>query len=407
MKRKLTTNSRLVNELFANYVSTFTAFCELINNSLQAGAKNISIDIDYTPDSELHPLIIKKIKIKDDGTGVHVDDITKTILEIGTASKDGGKGIGRFAAFQIGQQITINTIGFSQESKSYSKVEIPLSAEMFGKNLNVTEVDIDTNEELLDGKHTTYYEVQVDNLYTSVVTDSEPRKKIIDKFLEANIRDAIFERYPLKIFNKEVVFNINGNPIDPKNFIIGDPEKKIKTYTDKKGDDHKVFFNHIHIKGMDRIKVFLTTNNAGIETIATGFEYDAIWLSPKIGGWFVYVQSDTLPADMYRNIDLDGMDENIKQYRSFIKEELNNFFKEKNKEFDNFTEKLKGDDYYPYKESSSSQSKVLLFDKLAYLVEDKYHILNNQDRLREIIYPLIDRTIANGELDKILRGILS
>lgn len=32
MARKLTTNSRLVNELFANYISTFTAFCELINN---------------------------------------------------------------------------------------------------------------------------------------------------------------------------------------------------------------------------------------------------------------------------------------------------------------------------------------------------------------------------------------
>ena len=43
MKRKFTTNSRLVNELFANYISTFAAFCELINNALQAGAKNIWI----------------------------------------------------------------------------------------------------------------------------------------------------------------------------------------------------------------------------------------------------------------------------------------------------------------------------------------------------------------------------
>ncbi|WP_291275313.1 type I restriction enzyme HsdR N-terminal domain-containing protein, partial [Flavobacterium sp.] len=62
--------------------------------------------------------------------------------------------------------------------------------------------------------------------------------------------------------------------------------------------------------------------------------------------------------------------------------------------------------FYPYKEKSSSQSKVILFDKLAYLVEDKYNILNDQNRLREIVYPLIDRTISNGELDKILRSIL-
>jgi len=71
MKRKFTTNSRLVNELFANYISTFAAFCELINNSIQAKAKNIWINIDYTPESEvLNPLVIKGISIKDDGTGV-------------------------------------------------------------------------------------------------------------------------------------------------------------------------------------------------------------------------------------------------------------------------------------------------------------------------------------------------
>lgn len=60
MERIFTTNSRLVNELFANYVSTFAALCELINNSIQASAKNIWLDIDYTSDEEINPLIIKK-----------------------------------------------------------------------------------------------------------------------------------------------------------------------------------------------------------------------------------------------------------------------------------------------------------------------------------------------------------
>jgi DNA mismatch repair ATPase MutL len=80
MKRKFTTNSRLVNELFANYISTFSAFCELINNSIQAKAKNIRINIDYTKDTELHPLVIKKIDIKDDGIGVHVNELKEKIL---------------------------------------------------------------------------------------------------------------------------------------------------------------------------------------------------------------------------------------------------------------------------------------------------------------------------------------
>lgn len=406
MKRKFTTNSRLVNELFANYISTFTAFCELINNSIQAGAKNIWIDLEYTKPDEFHPLLIKKITIKDDGFGVHIKEIEKKILDIGTANKDGGKGIGRFAAFQIGKTIEIETIGFDSAKKSFSKVNIPLKFEYFSGNINVSEIDIETKEEILKGKHATYYSVSISDLYDSTITEQEPKKKIIDKFLEDKIEDSIFERYPLKTFNNEISFFINGKKIDPKDFVMGFPVKKSIKYIDKKGVEHEVFFDFMQIKKIDRIKVFLTTKNAGIQTIASGFEYDAFWLTPKIGGWFIYIGSNTLNSDLYRNIDLDGLDENVKHYKEFVKTQLNEFFKEKNSEFDNFTEKLKRDEFYPYREKSSSRSKVILFDKVAYLVEDKYHLLNEQNKLREIIYPLIDRTISNGELDRILRSIL-
>lgn len=406
MKRKLTTNSRLVNELFANYISTFAAFCELLNNSLQATAKNIWINIDYTKPSELHPLIIKKIVVKDDGWGVHINELEHKILDIGTANKEGGKGIGRFAAFQIGKQIEIETIGYSDQDKTYSKAIVPLNFDSFGRNINVTDVNIETKEEILSSKHNTYYQVTVSELYDSTVTDNEPKKKIIDKFLKAHIEDAIFERYPLKIFNGEVNIHINKKQILPSDFVIGEPTKKILPYEDKKGKSHEIKFNFMQIKNIDKRKVFLTTLNAGIQTIATGFEYDAEWLSPKIGGWFIYVSGDTLPSDMYRNIDLDGLDEEVKHYKAFIKNQLNEFFKEKNKEFDNFIDKLKKDEYYPYKETSSSKSKIMVFDKLAFLVEDKYNLLNEQNKLREIVYPLIDRTISNGEFDQILRSIL-
>ena len=407
MGRKLTTNSRLVNELFANYISTFTAFCELINNSIQAKSKNIWIDLDYTPEDEIHPLVIKNISIKDDGVGVHISEIEHKLLDIGTANKEGGKGIGRFASFQIGQKIDIETVAYSTEEKTFSKVMIPLSFDSFGKNINVSEVEIETKEEVLKGtNHSPYYKVNISNLYSSNVTDTEPKKKIIDKFLKGNIEDAIFERYPLKIFNKEINIFINKKKLDPTEFVIGNPIKKSITFTDSKGKEHKILFDFMQIKKFEKIKVFLTTQNAGLNTIANGFDYDANWLSPKIGGWFVYISSKTLSADIYRNIDLDDLDPEWKKFREFIKENLNLFFKEKNKEFDNFSEKLKNDEYYPYKEKSSSASKVILFDKLAYLVEDKYHILNEDNKLREIVYPLIDRTISNGELNKILGSIL-
>lgn len=407
MNRKLTTNSRLVNELFANYISTFAAFCELMNNSVQAKAKNIWIEIDYTKESELHPLAIKKISIKDDGKGVHTSEIDNKLLDIGTTNKDGGKGIGRFASFQIGQEIEIETIGYNDADKTFSKTNIPLSFKSFGNNINVSEINIPTEEKILTGKnHNTYYQVSISNLYPSSIKDKEPKKKIIDKFLKENIADAIFERYPLKIFNKEVTFHINGQPLNPTDFVINKPIKVASTFTDTKGKDHKILFDFMQIKKVQKIKVFLTTQNAGLNTIAGSLEYDASWLSPKIGGWFIYVTSPTVSADIYRNIDLDDLDPDWRKVREFIKDKLNIFFKERNIEFDNFSENLKNDIFYPYKEKSSSQSKVILFDKLAYLVEDKYHLLKDNNLLREIIYPLIDRTISNGELNGILTSIL-
>lgn len=407
MERTFTTNSRLVNELFANYISTFAALCELINNSIQADAKNIWLNMEYIPEEELSDLVIREIEVKDDGRGVYVDELENKILDIGTYNKEGGKGIGRFAAFQIGKSVEIETIGFSQQKNNFSKIVIPLQFDSFGKNINVSEVKIKTKEKILKGtNHSTYYKVTITDLYGSDVTEKETRKKIIEKMLKNNIADAIFERYPLKIFNHDIIFHINGKKIDPNDFVKGSPTSKAIIYNDLKGKVHEIQFQFFNIKNIEKRKVFITTQNAGIQTIASGFEFDAEWLSPKIGGWFIYVSAKTLSQDIYRNVLLDEMDEEVRNFKSFIKEQLTKFFREKNIEFDNFLDKLRKDTYYPYREKSSSKSKTALFDKLAFLVEDRYNLLNEQNRLREIIYPLIDRTISNGELDKILKNIL-
>ncbi|MDR6571038.1 ATP-binding protein [Chitinophaga ginsengisegetis] len=409
MKRKVSATTRLLHDLFTQYQSTFLAFCELINNSIQADAKNIDITIDYAKDHELSPTIIRKIVVKDDGIGVHQNLIQDRLLDFGDSTKKGGKGIGRFAALQIGSDVEIETIGFDKEGNGFSKAIIPFSEQYIKSVKKIEDLEIDTDESLLKGKHNTYYKVTINNIYDPAVTGKNQKRKVSERLLKDNIQNAIFERYPIVIFNKSIKFKINGEYLKPEQFIEGKPEKVAVIFKDKKAKEHNLFFTYIQLKStIDEIRVFLTTKNAGIDTIVSGFQFDADWISPKSKGWFVYIHSDVLETDLYRNLDMDGLDDNIHHFKAFIKDKLNHFFKGKNKEYEDFVIKLKKDSFYPYKESSNatSKSKIVLFDKVAYLVEERYNLFTTNKQLREIIYPLIDRTITTGELDKILQKIL-
>ena len=408
MERKFITHSRVINDLFAQYSNTFIAFCELMNNSLQAKSKNIYITIDQAREDELTPTLVKQIIIKDDGIGVCESEFSYKILHIGTDAKNGGKGIGRFAALQIGSSATIETVGYDEINKQFTKTSLSITEDFFKSHKDISKIPINTTDEVLTGKHNTYYQVTINNLYSTSRTDIDKKKKLDENLLVDKIMDAIFVRYPVKIFNKDVNFYVNGSYLNPTDFVVGNPYKPKTTYIDKKGVPHDIFFTYLNIKSsVPTIKVFLTVGNAGINTVAASFEFDAQWLSPKIGTWFVYIDSELFTTDMLRNFDFGDLDENGKHIRSFIKDHLNNFFKEKNKEFDNFKTNLRNDVYYPYKSgSATSNSKVIIFDKLAYLVEEKYHILNEQSSLREIVYPLIDKSIASGSFKNILSSIL-
>lgn len=410
MLRKVSATTRLIHELFTQYQSTFLAFCELINNSIQAEAKNISITVDYADEKDVSPIPIKEIIIKDDGIGVFQDEIQDKLLDFGDSRKKGGKGIGRFAALQIGSEVFIETVGYSQERDKFSKAIIPFSEQYFRSVKKIEQLEINTDEQILEGKrHKTYYQVTIKKIYDQLITGKNQKRKISERLLKPNIEDAVFERYPIPIFNRSVKFRVNGKELKPEQFIHGKPEKVASKFKDKKGKEHELLFTYIHLKStIDEIRVFLTTKNAGIDTIVSGFEFDAEWLSPKSKGWFVYIHSDALDTDLYRNLDLDGLDDNTHLFKTFIKDKLNSFFKAKNREYEDFLKKLKNDNHYPYREQSkaTSKSQVLLFDKVAYLVEERYNLFSANKHLREIVYPLIDRTITTGELNSILQKIL-
>lgn len=408
MKRKLTTNSRVVKDIFAQYRDTYVALCELVNNSIQAEASRIDIEIDYAKEDELSKTIIKSLKIKDNGIGVNLSEVDDKLLNIGTESKTDGKGIGRFASLQLGKDINIETVGYDDSLKKFTRSTIPLKSEYFSNGKNIGEIEVDTIEETLEGKHNTYYQVEINEFYDSVETEGQPKKKVCEKLLYPKIKDAFFETYPILIFNSKVKFFINNEYINPQDYVDGEPERKKTKFTDKKGKEHDVFFTYFKLKAdVGKIKTFLTVKNSGVDTIAGTLEYNADWLSPNIGSHFIYVSSDLFTVDMFRNLDISEMDESLKQLTEFIKETLNGYFKSKNKEYDDFTERLRKDIYYPYKDKeAASQSEEIVFDKLAYLVEEKHHLLNKKNELRELVYPLIERSIENGDLTNILKHIL-
>ena len=122
VKKKITTNSRVLSDLLTKYKNTFHALCELITNSIQAKAKEIKIEIEYARKNSLASSPIKSITLTDNGHGVPINQFENKILEVGTTAKADGQGIGRFGALQIGSKIEIDTIAWDETIEKFTRV---------------------------------------------------------------------------------------------------------------------------------------------------------------------------------------------------------------------------------------------------------------------------------------------
>lgn len=402
---QISTNSRVIKDLLTKYKDTFTAMCELINNSIQAKANKIDLTIDYNTSLSLKSLI-SKITLKDNGIGVTSSDFKKKILEIGTDVKKGGQGIGRFGALQLGEKLTIETVGYDNSTKKYTKVVFPLDASQITSSLSKVNFEYDT-ENL--AKSSTYYKVTIENLHHNKQEKVFKKNQISEHFLQQNINQAIFEKYPFKVFNKEVQFSINGNQLNPKDFVIGEPSIKKTEFIDKKGNPFEFSFRFYEINSqLNKVKVFFCIDNAGIQTVAHEYTYSSDWYTPDLGTWFIYIESPFFNGDLFRNIDMDGLgDDEIKNLKEFTKDTINEFFKAKNKRFEKFINELSSDKFYPTSfEAELSKSRELVFQKVAYLIEDEYKLLSKNENLRGLFYNLIDKALSSGHIEEIFTKVL-
>lgn len=82
----MSTHPRLLKDVLTQYKSTFAALKELINNSIQANAKRIEINLVPTECDEdsidYHP--IDSIQVIDDGDGIPFSQFHERIMKIAT-----------------------------------------------------------------------------------------------------------------------------------------------------------------------------------------------------------------------------------------------------------------------------------------------------------------------------------
>ncbi|WP_339609652.1 ATP-binding protein [uncultured Roseivirga sp.] len=406
--KKITTNTRVIKDLLTKYRDTFQAFRELINNSLQASSKNIEINIEYVNAANIKSPI-KSIEIKDDGYGVPFNEFDNRILEIGTTVKISGQGIGRFSSLQIGELMHIETVGFDNDKKLFTKTKFSIDTLDFN-DAQLEETEFKVDYEYLKGQHKPYYKVVIEQLHHNKQEKLAKRNRIHENFLDKNINQAIFEHYPFEVFHNLVNFIVNGSILKREDFVIDKPSKKTIDYTDKKGKTHQLNFYFYNINSpLHKVKVFFQTDNAGLKSVAHEYTYSSDWYTPDLGTWFIYIESPMLNTDLFRNLDLEALGEaEINNLKNTIKETINDFFKAKNKRFEKFLKSLEKDRYYPYQnnELPASKSQEVLFKKVAYLLEDEHRLIQKDDKIRNFLYPLLDKAIGNGNIEYIFKKVL-
>lgn len=405
---KITTNTRVIKSHFTKYGDTFKAFKELINNSIQANAKNISIDITYNPTITCKSGI-EKISIADDGHGVSKSNFKTTILEIGTNVKNNGQGIGRFSSFQIGELMKIDTVAYDEKESKFSKTVFGIDTTDL-EDIALENVDLKVDYDFFENSNeSSYYKVVIENLHHNIQYKPLKKNKITNNFLLENIGQSIFENYPYEIFNSKVNFIINGNYLNKEDFVLETPSFKQIIYTDKRGKNHEINFYFYNIKShLNKVKVFFQTDNAGVKSVAHEYTYSSDWYTPDLGTWFIYVDSNFFDIDLFRNLDIESLgEEEIKNLKTVVKITINEFFKNRNKKFEKFITSLESDKYYPYKEGKpASGLQEVVFKKIAYLLEDEHHLIQSDNKIRTFLYPLLDKTISNGNIEYIFSKIL-
>lgn len=185
---KIRPAARLIHTIGSDLIGdSYAALVELVKNSYDADATKVDIIFNYTVIGGENALIIS---IKDDGHGMDFDTVInkwlvpatndkliRKVSKKGTRTLQGRKGIGRFAASILGQEMTLSTVDENGE-KSEAVIDWRIfKTDDFLENIELLIEKKQTQE----SSGTELLIVAKDENYTEIVLNDDGQEEVLEK----------------------------------------------------------------------------------------------------------------------------------------------------------------------------------------------------------------------------------
>jgi len=412
VKMKMSTNPRLLKDVLTLYKSTFYALKELIDNSIQAKAKRVEINLLPSSCSEdsLNYKKIERIEINDNGEGVPFSMFEGSIMQIATENKAEGLGVGRFGALQIGREMSIETAAYDTVKSKYTRTSVVMTAENIHSAKDLQEVEFPIETEEFDEPCNPYYKVTVSDLYHYSPDKIKKKNKLSEEFGSIDtFKQAIFETYPFDVFEGRIQFVVNGETLHREQFLLDSPHLVRKEIKCSDGITHEIrlCFYKVNLKTAD-ISIYFQLESGGIKQSIAKYSYVSPWHTPDVGAWYVLVESDLIMPDMMADFAIADFGNDSKAIQQLIKDAIDDFFKKDNRKFVSFVDRLKADKSNPYSDLKVAVTPLeeSLFNHTAYILELDQKLLENSNPTRGIVYRMVRKLIEDGNVEFLYGEIL-
>lgn len=285
---KIRPAARLIHTIGSDLIGdSYAALVELVKNSYDADAKSVDVIFNYKKESG-NPTL--SIIIKDNGHGMSFDTVVKKWLVPATNDKlkrksspggrsfQGRKGIGRFAASILGQEMTLVTI-----DGEGVKTTAVIDWRIFNTEEYLENVELLVEKEDTDNQSGTYIEIVAkDEIVIDIINEREVKKsdnkltywtentinslenelrKLISPFQEFSENEfsinLSFNNCPFEKFNNEV-FEIKAYP------VIDLYDYRISGSIDRTGKGTLLFENNVdETKQQESFNVLYRLQNKG------------------------------------------------------------------------------------------------------------------------------------------------